>query len=214
MLKVLFENENLIAVDKPCGLQSIPGGKKDEPDLRSQLEVQCEQKLFVVHRLDKEVSGVIVFAKNAETHKYLSLQFEDREVKKKYFAVVHGKMKPGGGVIDQPIRQFGSGRMGIDPGSAKRSLTQFEVVKSSDNFSILNAYPWTGRRHQIRVHLYSIGHAIVGDMIYGEKEIQRNFSRLMLHAAEIEFKNPDGKTIKINSEIPEELKNILVSEPE
>jgi RluA family pseudouridine synthase len=209
VLKILFENENIIAVDKPCGLQSVPGGNSNEPDLRSQLETQIGQKLFVVHRLDKEVSGVIVFGRNAETHKFLSLQFEDREVKKKYFAVVHGTMKPGGGVIDKPIRQFGSGRMGIDPGSGKRSMTQYEVINSFNEFSIINAYPWTGRRHQIRVHLYSIGYPIVGDMIYGEREIQKKYPRLMLHATEINFKMPGGETLKIESEIPGEIYSFI-----
>jgi len=208
MIPVLFQNEQIIAVEKPCGIQTIPGGNNSEMDLRTLLEEQTGQKLFIVHRLDKEVSGVIVFAKDAATHKYLSIQFEEREVKKRYLAVVHGKIKTGG-VIDKPIRQFGSGRMGIDSQKGKRSLTQYEVVKSIDKYTIINAYPWTGRRHQIRVHLYSNGHSIVGDMIYGEREVQQQFPRLMLHAAEINLILPGGNNFKIESGIPPEINSFI-----
>ncbi len=204
MIPVLYEDDDIVAVDKPAGLASIPERDRVKESVLSMLEKQLKRKLFIVHRLDKEVSGVMLFAKNAGMHKYLNEAFFNRNVHKTYRALVRGIMKEGKGEIDRPIRQFGSGRMGVDEEKGKQSLTKYEVIKRFDERTLIHAYPVTGRRHQIRVHLYHIGHPVAGDMLYGDKNPQKNYPRLMLHAERIEVTLKNGKNIIVESKAPEE----------
>lgn len=200
--QILYEDSNIIAVNKPEGISSIMENDTKLDSLHSLLEKKLNGKLFVVHRLDKEVSGVILYAKNAQTHKYINDQFADRKVKKYYTAVVHGTIKENDGVIKKPIREFGSGRMGIDDRKGKPSETKFKVLKRFGDYTLLELNPSTGRRHQLRVHLYSIGYPIVGDIRYGDKTIQEKFSRILLHAKSLEFQLPNGKTLFIEAPAP------------
>jgi|WetSurMetagenome_2_1015567.scaffolds.fasta_scaffold162096_2 tRNA pseudouridine32 synthase / 23S rRNA pseudouridine746 synthase len=203
MIPILYDNDDIIAIDKPAGIASIPERDRIKETVLSLLEKQTGKKLFIVHRLDKEVGGVMLFAKTAEAHRYLNEEFFNRNVVKTYLALVFGTVKEDKGEIDRPIRQFGSGRMGVDEKRGKPSLTKYEVVKRLDSRTLIHAFPVTGRRHQIRVHLYHIGHPIVGDQHYGDKNIQKNFPRLMLHAEKIQFKNSSGKEIAVESKLPE-----------
>ncbi|MBI4648382.1 MAG: RluA family pseudouridine synthase [Bacteroidia bacterium] len=207
MLAILFENENILAVDKPEGIASIPEGDISKGCVLKTLEESRKEKLFVVHRLDKDVSGVLLFARNAETHKFLNKLFDTRQVKKKYIALVHGLAAKDKGKIDKPLRQFGSGRMGIDFQKGKQSVTNFHIINRYNNFTLVNIAPVSGHRHQIRVHFYSIGHPVVGDIRYGEKAMQQKFPRLMLHAQEIAFKLQNDEPIKINSPVPRSFVN-------
>jgi len=202
-IEILFEDKNVIAVNKPEGLASIAENDTTIDSLHSLLEKKYGQKLFIVHRLDKEVSGVILFAKNSDAHKYLNDQFADRKVKKYYTAVVHGTIKENDGVIKKPIREFGSGRMGVDDRNGKPSETKFQVVQRFRDYTLLELNPSTGRRHQLRVHLYSIGFPIVGDLRYGDKAIQEKYLRIMLHAKRLEFQLPDKKDISIEAPLTE-----------
>lgn len=202
-IEILFEDKNIIAVNKPEGLASITENDTTIDSLHLLLEKKYEQKLFIVQRLDKEVSGVILFAKNSDTHKYLNDQFADRKVKKYYTAVVHGTIKENDGVIKKPIREFGSGRMGIDDRKGKPSETKFHVVQRFRDYTLLELNPSTGRRHQLRVHLYSIGFPIVGDLRYGDKTIQEKYLRIMLHAKRLEFELPDKKDISVEAPLTE-----------
>lgn len=208
-LKILFENNDLIAVDKPEGIASITENDISLESIHSLLEKKLSQKIFIVHRLDKEVSGVILFAKNARTHKYLNQQFNNRTIKKSYIALVHGVMKNEDGIIDKPIREFGSGRMAVDEEKGKTSVTAYKVLKRFDNYTLIELKPTTGRRHQLRVHLYHIGYPIVGDTRYGDKELQSKFPRVMLHAKKIVFESSPGKYITVESEIPESFNEVL-----
>ena len=205
---VLFENDDVLAVDKPEGVVSLSeAGKGGLPEL---LLERTPGRLFPVHRLDKEVSGVILFARNAEAHRFLNGEFERREVKKTYLALVHGAIEQNGGVINAPIREFGSGRMGIDGKSGKTAATEFKVYQRlKAGYTLVRAYPATGRRHQIRVHLYSIGHPIVGDRKYGEKALQAGFPRLMLHAMALEISLPGGERVTIEAPPPESFTSVL-----
>jgi tRNA pseudouridine32 synthase/23S rRNA pseudouridine746 synthase len=205
MPPILYEDDDIIAVDKPAGVASIPERDRAKETVPSLLEKQLGLKAFIVHRLDKEVSGVMLFAKNPETHRYLNEEFFNRNVCKTYCALVHGALTEEKITIDKPIRLFGSGRMGIDEIRGKRSLTRYEVIKRYDDRTLIHAYPLTGRRHQIRVHLYSIGHPIVGDLLYGDMAIQKKYPRLMLHSESIRFKNSKGKEITVESKVPEQL---------
>lgn len=203
MIPVLFANDDLLAVNKPEGLASIPEGDKGRDCLLALLESGGTGRLYVVHRLDKEVSGVILFARNAAAHKHLNEQFRQRTVSKTYVALVHGVIAANSGTIDQPIREFGSGRMGVDRQRGKPCLTEFQVSERLAAYTLLQAYPLTGRRHQLRVHFYSLGHPIVGDRRYGDKAAQLAFPRLMLHAQEIAFPLPTGEQITVQAPVPE-----------
>jgi tRNA pseudouridine32 synthase / 23S rRNA pseudouridine746 synthase len=147
------------------------------------------------------VSGLILFAKNARSHKLLNEQFGSRAIIKKYLALVSGTPSETSGIIKKPIKQFGSGRMGVDR-SGKESITNYKVINSFGNYSLIELNPSTSRRHQLRVHLYSIGFPIIGDLRYGDKEFQKQFQRLMLHANSIEFTTPDGTRKYIEAELP------------
>lgn len=208
-LKILYEDDNIIAVDKPEGISSIKENDKSAETVHSILQKECDEKLFIVHRLDKDVSGVMLFAKNSSMHKFLNKQFENHLIEKKYIALVHGILSENTGLINKKIRQFGSGRMGIDEMKGKKSRTKYDVLERFNSFTLLKLTPETGRRHQLRVHLYSIGHPIAGDLHYGEKSLQKNFSRLMLHAEEIEFFIEDEKKMKIKSPLPESFLNVI-----
>jgi len=198
---VLFEDADVLAVSKPEGLATIPERSGNTDCLLFILQSKTGGKLYVVHRLDKEASGVILFAKNAAAHRGLSGQFARREVAKTYAALAHGAIEEDRGIIDRPIRVYGSGRMGIDAARGKPSSTAYEVVRRMARFTLLDVRPTSGRRHQIRVHLYSVGHPIVGDRRYGEREIQSRFARLMLHASEISFRLPSGATKTVASPV-------------
>jgi tRNA pseudouridine32 synthase / 23S rRNA pseudouridine746 synthase len=207
-LSVLYEDEFLIAINKENGISVIPGrGDTSSPPLVQIVEKFVSRKLYVVHRLDKETSGVILFAKDAATHRLLNAQFEKREIQKQYLAFVLG-IPQSGGVIDSPIFEFGSGRMGIDK-RGKPAKTEFKVIDSFSNTCLLNVFPATGRRHQIRVHLYSQGFPILGDRIYGNPRPIGGFSRLMLHAQQITFTHPDKQLRTIDASVNDEWKGVL-----
>lgn len=207
--QILFEDSDIIAVNKPEGLSSITENDIKAVSLHSLLEEKLAQKLFIVHRLDKEVSGVILFAKNSRTHKYINDLFAERKVKKFYTALVQGVIRENEGVIRKPIREFGSGRMGVDDRKGKPSETKYYVVKRFKDYTLLELNPSTGRRHQLRVHLYSIGHPIVGDVRYGDRAVQENFARILLHARSLEFQLPDGKIIFVEAPVPNSFSEML-----
>lgn len=195
----------MVAVSKPVGQAVIPGRGIPEEPLSAQVSRHLGSKAFVVHRLDREASGLVLFAKDAETHRLLCGKFESREVHKTYLALVLGPI-PEQGVIDQPIRAFGSGRMGIGPGG-KASLTRYRVRERLKGAAWLEVEPVTGRRHQIRVHLYSAGHPIIGDPLYGAQRPVGGASRLMLHAYELSFSA--GRDLELRAEPPEDFIEIL-----
>jgi RluA family pseudouridine synthase len=211
MIPVIFEDNDIVAIDKPENLASIPTRVAGEETVLSLLTPRFPGKLFVVHRLDKEVSGVMLFAKNAEAHKRLNAQFFNRSVKKTYLLIAHGVIAEDSGVIDKPVRQFGSGRMGVDEVKGKQSATRFSIIQRTDKFSLVRAMPLSGRRHQIRVHFYSIGHSIVGDVRYGSKAAQQPFPRLMLHAASIAFALPSGEIKTVEAPLPQLIGNFLAT---
>jgi tRNA pseudouridine32 synthase/23S rRNA pseudouridine746 synthase len=206
-VRVIYENGDVLAVDKPEGIISIAqAGQGGLPEL---LKDVFPGKLFPVHRLDRGASGVIVFAKSAEAHRRLNGQFDRREVRKAYLALVHGVVAVNRGTINAPIRQFGSGRMGVDPRRGKPSSTEWKLAERLPAMTLLRVQPATGRRHQIRVHLYHIGHPIVGDLRYGDRTVQDGFPRLMLHALEIEFALASGERLTLEAPAPPSFEDVL-----
>lgn len=209
-IEIIYEDSNLIAINKPEGLASIHDSNGKVIDLQTILQNKLNTKIYVLHRLDKEVSGIILYAKNSKTHKFINQQFENREIKKTYIALVHGIIKEKTGLIDKPIKEFGSGRMGVAD-NGKESKTFFKIIKNFSEYTLLELIPTTGRKHQIRVHLYSIGHPIVGDKLYGEKEVQKRYSRLMLHAKSISLKLPTNKILYLEAKEPDSFSSLINS---
>jgi RluA family pseudouridine synthase len=199
-VRVLFETDDYIAVDKPEGVVSVAeAGRGGLPEL---IKPHYPGKLFPVHRLDRGASGVIVFAKNAAAHRHLNGEFDRREVRKTYLAVVDGTTSSNHGQINAPLREFGSGRMGADPKRGKPSSTEWKLAERLDGATLVRVSPTTGRRHQIRVHLYHIGHPILGDLRYGDRARQERFPRLMLHALSLEFALPSGERVTVEAPPP------------
>ncbi|MEK7109522.1 MAG: RluA family pseudouridine synthase [Patescibacteria group bacterium] len=205
---VLFEDDFLVVVNKPSGLIVYPDGKHDYPALSAWLEKKYGEGGFhFVHRIDRETSGVLVVAKNEKTHEFLKKQFQDREVKKVYRAFVYGALRDERGTINKPI---GSARGGQGPRSATRphgtereAVTMWRRIANGEGASYLEAFPQTGRTHQIRVHFSAIQHPIVCDTLYApRREPLLGFKRLALHALSVAFLHPNGKTMKLEAPLP------------
>ena len=187
---ILYQDTSLIAVDKPAGIAVIPGrGEPPESCLKAVVELELKEReggatrLWVVHRLDRDVSGVLVFARNAAAHRELSMAFEHAQVAKSYWALVEGVVKDDEGLIDLPLRTGGhGGKTVVDPRLGKDSRTRYRVRQRFPAYTVLEAEPLTGRTHQIRVHLRALGHPLAVDRRYGK--------RAVLHASELSGRPP------------------------
>ncbi len=229
-LKVLFEDSDLLVIDKNAGMVVHPGTGDSHRDdsLVNAILHHCGSELSgiggvkrpgIVHRLDKDTSGLIVVAKNDKAHESLSSQFKDRTVSKIYLALVLGKLEHGNGKIIAPIARDRHDRkkMAVTAeGHGKEAVSKYEVVKQYDDFALLKIKILSGRTHQIRVHLSAIGHPVAGDNVYGNvktnKKLEKacGLNRQFLHASEIEFQHPNGKRkIKLKSDLPEDLEKVL-----
>jgi RluA family pseudouridine synthase len=207
LFTIIYEDDNIIAVNKASGI-SVGGDRWDESKDRldrlvSEI-INPPTKVFTVHRIDCDTSGLVVFAKNEETHRRLSGAFEERDVTKRYIAVVHGRPAWQETACDLPLIPNGNKlhQTIIDKYQGKSSLTRFVLLGGAGNYSVIEALPETGRTHQIRVHAAALGHPVVCDSMYGKgkpvmlSEIKRNWqgdpyeekpllARLGLHAAEL-----------------------------
>ena len=213
-IKVLYEDANILAIDKPSGILTCPDQRSSEKNVFD-LFLKTYPKLELVHRLDKDTSGVLLFAKNKKTHEFLKKQFAGREVKKTYVTIVNGKVKNSEGIINKPIgrspkdfRRHLAGR-GVR-GKLREAITKYKVLKYLDGFTYIEVYPKTGRTHQIRVHMKFLNHPVTCDSLYNPgKPCPKGISRLALHAKSIEFKNLKGETVKIESPLPAEFKKVV-----
>lgn len=187
---VIYEDEAVLALCKPAGVASIAGrGDLGEP-LSAAAARHAGGKVFIVHRLDRDASGLMLFAKEAAAHRLLCRQFESRSARKTYLALVLGKLE-GEGRIDSPLKEFGSGRTAASA-SGKPSQTSWKALRSFRRSTLLEVHPLTGRRHQIRAHLYGLGHPILGDTLYGRPLPVGGAPRLMLHALSLSLLGPKG----------------------
>ena len=210
-LNILYRDGDVVAVNKPEGIAAVPEHPHDPTCLAAQVAAALAMRVWPVHRLDKDVSGVILYALHAEAHRILNARFEQRDVHKRYRALTWGRVAADSGTIDQPLREFGSGRMGVDP-AGKASVTAYTVLERLTRFTLLEAQPHTGRRHQIRAHLYSIGHPVLGDPSYGKPtKLSAKAPRLMLHASGLELPHPmaTGKSLKAHSPLPADFRRCL-----
>ena len=225
-LDILYEDDDLVVVNKPAGLLVIPDRFKVElPSLNKLLEVRLEQKIWVVHRLDKETSGVICFAKNETMHRYLSILFQEHQVNKYYAGLVIGRVLPPEGRIESPIAEHSSvkGKM-VVARRGKAAVTDYKVAEQWPLYSLVQFQIHTGRTHQIRVHMQSIGHPLVCDELYGDgkpfflSNIKRKYnlskseesekpllSRLALHAYRLEFEKPDHTVVRVDAPLPKDM---------
>jgi len=190
-MDILHIDDHVIIVNKPAGLPVLPDGwEKDSRYLVKMLEEKYD-KIFIVHRLDKITSGVMVFARDAETHRALNMQFERHEAQKIYHAIVEGNPKWDEKVTKFPLRaNVGKKhRTAVDDKNGKPSETHFRVIKRYQEAALVEAKPMTGRTHQIRVHAYALGHPLLGDVLYSAQETWL-ITRPALHAQSLSFIHP------------------------
>lgn len=237
-ISVIYEDESLLVINKPPGIvvnraQSVKGETAQDwvinkyPQLLTinyELQTDFSNRAGIVHRIDRETSGLLLIAKNPPAFMELQRQFRERLVKKTYLAVVHGIVVPEEGQINAPVARlpWQRERFGIVPGG-KDSITKYKVVKTYSknqlyqdfhDYSLLELTPLTGRTHQIRVHLKYVNHPIIGDYLYAGRKTSRAdrlwASRVMLHAWKISFLHPEtGKTVDYEAPVPDDMKRII-----
>jgi 23S rRNA pseudouridine955/2504/2580 synthase/23S rRNA pseudouridine1911/1915/1917 synthase len=225
--EILLENSELIVINKPAGLLSVPDRIQSSPSLKDLL-VEKYKEIFTVHRLDRETSGVILFAKTAEAHQYFSVVFQERQVEKQYYGIVWGVPSSPSGVIELPMMEHPgkNGTMVVNR-KGKAASTGFEVVENFGRYSLLKFNLYTGRTHQIRVHMKETGHPILCDALYGDgkaffvsslkkkykhsefEEEKPILGRLALHASRLSFTDAHGKTYILEAEMPKDMRALL-----
>jgi len=203
----VYEDEYLLAVDKPSGLLSVPGRGPDKADCLSGRVQQIFPEARIVHRLDMETSGLLLFARNEETQRLLGQLFEKRKIEKTYIAIVHGRPQTDSGIIDAPLIADWPNRplQKIDFDNGKPSQTRYRLL-SYDTLldqARLRLEPVTGRSHQLRVHLHYLGHPITGDKLYFSPGMTSRAKRLALHASALGFPHPHtGASLTISCPVP------------
>lgn len=245
-IKILYEDGDIVAIDKPAGISVHGDGKSSKKtisdwvlkkypeakDVGEPVELangNAIQRHGIVHRLDKETSGVLLIAKTQEGYWHLKKQFKDRKVKKTYHVFIYGKMRDERGIIDRPIGRAtgsvrkwacsprtsltGDGRRATGNktrGEMREAVTKFKVVKSVMPASLLEVWPQTGRTHQIRVHMQALGHPVVADSLYApSRESVYGFKRLALHAKRLIFNDLKGNLVEVESPFPTDFKEAM-----
>lgn len=225
---LLFENDRFVVLNKPAGMLSVPDREGKEISLKNILK-QAYGNILTVHRLDKDTSGVIVYAKNEAAHKYLSGLFEGREVEKYYIGLVHGVPVHPAGTVDAAIMEHPvkKGMMVVNK-KGKKAITDYQVLETFGSYSLLRFRIHTGRTHQIRVHMKNLGHPILCDEVYGDgkpvllSSFKRKFNlardaeeekpllnRLALHAERLVFMDADGTAYEIEAPPLKDMKALL-----
>lgn len=192
-LEVLHEDHEMLAVNKPSGLLSVPGRGEHLADCLLTRVQAAYPTALLVHRLDRDTSGVMVFGLTPHAQRFLSGQFEARKARKTYVARVWGRLEPKTGTVDLPliVDWPNRPRQMVDHENGKPAVTDWRVLKVSDSESRVRLMPRTGRSHQLRVHMMALGHPILGDPFYATGAA-RDFPRLMLHSEELRIAHPDG----------------------
>lgn len=219
-IEVVYEDSDIIVVNKPKGLVVHPANGNWDGTLVNAVMAICKDSLSgiggevrpgIVHRLDKDTSGLLIIAKNDKAHINMSNEIKNREVKKVYIALVRGIVAENEATINMPIGRSNKDRkkMAVVK-NGKEAITHFKVIKRFDKYTLLEVKIDTGRTHQIRVHLSEIGHPVVGDEIYSNGKNEFGVHGQLLHAKSLDFKHPiTGKDMHLEAELPEEFKNIL-----
>ena len=226
ILDILFEDDDVIVVNKPAGLLVHSTETSDEQTLVDGLIAYSPaikgvgdktERAGLVHRIDKATSGILIVAKNQAAFDHLKVQFKERKTKKFYTALVRGKMEKDHDTIDFVIqRSKTTGRMAARPPSqgGKKAITHYDVLERFPHHTLLDVQIETGRTHQIRTHMYAIGHPVVGDTLYRQKGIKpMGIGRLFLHARELTITLPSGEEKTFSAPLPADLKKVLEDIP-
>ncbi len=203
---IIYEDSDLLIIDKPSGILSVPTPKKEKYTLESainsilQNRENPDKKAFPCHRLDREASGLIIFAKGQDVQQKVMAQFKSGLVKKKYIAFIQGLIKNNSGTISFPLEN-------------KKAITKYKLVQRRKDYSIILAEPATGRTNQIRIHFKMIGHPLLGERKFAfGKDSKVKFRRAALHACEVEFRHPtSGKIMKFSSRLPDDMNRLVGS---
>ena len=222
-MKIIYEDKDIIVIDKPANLTVHPVHPEQDNTLVNELLTYYPEiknvgedalRPGIVHRLDKDTSGLIVIAKNNKSFEYFKNLFKDRKIVKKYLALVHGKVKDNKGIITKSIslsKKDHKKRSALLDNNSKPAWTEYEVIERFKDYTLLEVYPKTGRTHQIRIHLKSIGHPVVGDKQYKFKRqvCPKELKRQFLHAQYLKFKMSNGSIMEFKSKLPKDLKDTL-----
>ena len=219
-IDIIYEDNDIIVVNKPKGMVVHPANGNPDGTLVNAIMNICKDSLSgiggeirpgIVHRIDKDTSGLLIIAKNDKAHINLSEQIKNREITKKYIALVRGVVKENNATIDMPIGRSDKDRkkMAVKK-DGKNAVTHFDVIKRYNGYTLLDVKIDTGRTHQIRVHLAEIGYPIVGDFVYSNGKNPFGVEGQMLHAKSLEFKHPvTGKEMKLEAPLPEYFEEVL-----
>lgn len=220
-IDIIYEDEYLVVVNKPADMIVHPAGKILSGTLVNALLYHCQGTLSgiggvirpgIVHRLDKNTSGLMVVAKNDLAHLDLSRQIKDHQVTKKYITLVHGNMRDDSGIIDAPIGRSLNNRkkMAVTEGKSREAITHFKVLKRFSGYTLVEVTLRTGRTHQIRVHLAFIGYPIVGDQLYGHKRQGISINRQALHSYVLGFVHPVSKKyMEFSTPLPKDIQELI-----
>lgn len=210
-MQIIHKDEYILVINKPAGIPVLPDGwEKDAPYLVKMLE-EKHGKVWIVHRLDKVTSGVMIFALDMETHRALNIQFENRQVDKIYHAIMEGEPNWNEKITRFPLRaNVGKKhRTAVDDKNGKPSETRFRILKRYQSGALVEAQPMTGRTHQIRVHAYALGHPLLGDILYDGDETML-ISRPALHAYSLKFTHPvTNEHLTFKAERPDDFETAL-----
>ena len=219
-ISVVSEADQLLVVNKPKGMVVHPAPGNPDGTLVNALLAHCGDSLSgingvirpgIVHRIDKDTSGLLMVAKNDAAHQVLAEQIKEHSFLREYEAVVYGRMRADSGKIDAPIGRHPTKRkqMAVNGAASRDAVTHYRVIKRYDGFTHVALRLETGRTHQIRVHMAHIGHAVAGDAVYGPKKVITSLNGQCLHAKKIGFIHPDGRELTFDSELPDYFTDFL-----
>ncbi|MBN2285388.1 MAG: RluA family pseudouridine synthase [Tissierellales bacterium] len=219
-LEIIYEDQHIAVVNKPRGMVVHPAKGNYNRTMVNALMFKLDNlssingiiRPGIVHRIDKNTTGILVVAKDDFSHQSLSKQIKEHKASRKYVALVHGKVKNDFGTISLPIGRDSRNRkkMGVTTNNAKEAVTHYKVLKNFGDYTLLELQLETGRTHQIRVHLSYLGHPIVGDEVYGRKNNAFKMKGQLLHAKSLSFNHPiNNQLMSFNVDLPKDFKNIL-----
>lgn len=219
-LEIVYEDNDLLVVNKPKGMVVHPAAGNYEGTLVNALLSHCQNSLSgiggvmrpgILHRIDKNTSGLLIVAKNDTAHTFLAAQIKEHSFLREYEAVVYGNLKNDSGTINVPIGRHPVKRkqMAVVYRNSKPAVTHYEVIARYDGFTHIKCRLETGRTHQIRVHMASLGHAVAGDDVYGHKKVIKELGGQCLHARKIGFIHPNGEYLEFSSDLPDYFNNFL-----
>lgn len=220
-LDIIYEDAELLVVNKPKGMVVHPAAGNYEGTLVNALLAHCRDSLSgiggvmrpgIIHRIDKNTSGLLMVAKNDNSHQHLASQIKEHSFVREYEAIVYGKVKADEGTVNAPIGRHPVKRkqMAVTDKNSKEAVTHYKVIKRYNGFTHLRCRLETGRTHQIRVHMSYIGHPLAGDEVYGPKNVIKELSGQCLHAKKLGFTHPDGRYLEFESELPTYFKEFIL----